>query len=60
MDTAWLAANLNAPDVRIVDMRPRGYAEGHVPGAVWLDNNDIRIAKRAAALPAHRRRSSPR
>jgi thiosulfate/3-mercaptopyruvate sulfurtransferase len=46
VDTAWLAANLNAPNVRIVDMRPRGYAEGHVPGAVWLDNNDIRIANR--------------
>ena len=46
VDTAWLAANLNAPNVRIVDLRPRGYAEGHVPGAVWLDNNDIRIANR--------------
>jgi thiosulfate/3-mercaptopyruvate sulfurtransferase len=27
-------------------MRPRGYGEGHVPGAVWLDNNDIRVPKR--------------
>ncbi len=42
VDTAWLAANLTAPNVRIVDMRPRGYADGHIPGAVWLDNNDIR------------------
>jgi thiosulfate/3-mercaptopyruvate sulfurtransferase len=46
VDAAWLAANLNAPNLRIVDMRPRGYAEGHVPGAVWLDNNDIRIPAR--------------
>jgi thiosulfate/3-mercaptopyruvate sulfurtransferase len=46
VDTAWLAANLTAKDVRIVDMRPRGYAEGHIPGAVWLDNNDIRVATR--------------
>ena len=45
VDTAWLAAHLNAPNTRIVDMRPRGYAEGHVPGAVWLDNNDIRNPK---------------
>jgi thiosulfate/3-mercaptopyruvate sulfurtransferase len=45
VDAAWLAANLSAPDVRIVDMRPRGYAEGHIPGAVWLDNNDIRNPK---------------
>ena len=52
VDTAWLAANLNAPNVRIVDLRPRGYAEGHVPGAVWLDNNDIRIANRPPTLPA--------
>ncbi|MGQ0736782.1 MAG: sulfurtransferase [Acidobacteriota bacterium] len=46
VDTAWLAAHLNDANVRIVDMRPRGYAEGHVPNAVWLDNNAIRIANR--------------
>jgi thiosulfate/3-mercaptopyruvate sulfurtransferase len=45
LDAAWLAANLNAPAIRIVDMRPRGHAEGHIPGAVWLDNNDIRNPK---------------
>jgi thiosulfate/3-mercaptopyruvate sulfurtransferase len=45
VDTAWLAANLTAPNVRIVDMRPRGYAEGHIPGSVWLDNNAIRTPK---------------
>jgi thiosulfate/3-mercaptopyruvate sulfurtransferase len=46
VEPAWLAANLSAPNVRIVDMRPRGYGEGHIPGAVWLDNNDIRVPKR--------------
>ncbi len=45
VDTAWLAANLTAPNVRVVDMRPRGFAEGHVPGSVWLDNNAIRNPK---------------
>ena len=45
VDVAWLAANLRAANVRIVDLRPKGYAEGHIPGAVWLDNNDIRKAK---------------
>ena len=45
VDTAWLASHLTAPDIRIVDMRPKGYAEGHVPGAVWLDNNAIRNPK---------------
>ena len=46
VDTAWLAAHLSDDAVRIVDMRPRGYAESHIPGAVWLDNNAIRSAKR--------------
>ena len=46
VDAAWLAANLAAPNLRIVDMRPRGYADGHIPGAVWLDNNDIRVPNR--------------
>lgn len=45
VDTAWLASHLSAPDIRVVDMRPKGYAEGHVPGAVWLDNNAIRNPK---------------
>lgn len=47
VDTTWLAAHLDDPALRIVDLRPRGYDEGHVPGAVWLDNNAIRIAGRA-------------
>jgi thiosulfate/3-mercaptopyruvate sulfurtransferase len=46
VDATWLAAHLDHPNIRIVDMRPRGYADGHVPGAVWLDNNAIRIANR--------------
>jgi thiosulfate/3-mercaptopyruvate sulfurtransferase len=46
VDTAWLSQHLDDPAVRIVDLRPRGYAEGHVPNAVWLDNNAIRIANR--------------
>ena len=45
VDTAWLASHLTSPDIRVVDMRPKGYAEGHVPGAVWLDNNAIRHPK---------------
>jgi thiosulfate/3-mercaptopyruvate sulfurtransferase len=46
VDTAWLEAHLADAQVRIVDLRPRGYGDGHVPGAVWLDNNAIRIANR--------------
>lgn len=50
VDTAWLAAHLADPAVRIVDMRTRGYAEGHIPGAVLLDNNAIRAAGRPPAF----------
>jgi thiosulfate/3-mercaptopyruvate sulfurtransferase len=46
VDTAWLAAHANDPGVRIVDLRPRGYGDAHIPGAVWLDNNAIRVANR--------------
>jgi thiosulfate/3-mercaptopyruvate sulfurtransferase len=46
VDTVWLQAHLADPQVRIVDLRPRGYSDGHIPGAVWLDNNAIRIANR--------------
>ena len=50
VDTAWLAARLDDPNVRIVDLRPRGYGDGHIPGAVWLDNNAIRLADRPPAF----------
>ena len=39
VDTAWLAGHLTDSNVRIVDLRARGYGEGHIPGAVWLDKN---------------------
>lgn len=45
VDGAWLEGHLSDPNVRVVDMRPRGFDEGHVPGALWLDNNAIRNPK---------------
>ena len=45
VDTAWLAQHASDPDIRIVDMRPNGYASGHVPGAVFLANSAIRDMK---------------
>ena len=45
VDTAWLAQHVSDSNIRIVDMRPRGYADGHIPEAVWLDNNWIRNPK---------------
>lgn len=45
VDTAWLATHTADATLRIVDLRPRGYAQGHIPNAVWLDNNWIRNPK---------------
>ena len=50
VDASWLAAHLDDANIRIVDMRPRGYVDAHIPGAVWLDNNAIRIANRPPAF----------
>jgi thiosulfate/3-mercaptopyruvate sulfurtransferase len=45
VDTAWVAAHLTDPDLRVIDMRRNGasdFAAGHVPGAVNLVNEAIR------------------
>lgn len=42
VETAWLAEHAGDANLRIVDMRPRGYDEAHVPNAVWMDNDWIR------------------
>ena len=57
VETDWVAAHAapgrnvadggNAAAIRIVDMRQTGYAEGHVPGAVYLSPIAIRDAKNA-------------
>jgi thiosulfate/3-mercaptopyruvate sulfurtransferase len=46
VDTTWVAAHANDRDVRIIDMRTRGFAESHIPGAVLLSNDAIRIPNR--------------
>ena len=39
-DPAWLRAHLSDPDLVIVDLDAEaGYLRGHIPGAVFLDNN---------------------
>jgi thiosulfate/3-mercaptopyruvate sulfurtransferase len=45
VDTAWLAEHRTDPAIRIVDIRARGYADGHIPEAVFVDNNWIRNPK---------------
>ena len=50
VDTAWLSQHLDDSNIRIVDLRPRGYGDNHIPGAVWLDNNWIRNPKAPPAF----------
>lgn len=45
VDTAWVAQHLNDANVRIVDIRGRGYGDGHIPDAVFVDSNWIRNPK---------------
>ncbi len=46
VDAAWLHARLGDRDLRIVDMvtEPGEFQKGHIPGAVYLNVNDARIA----------------
>src|SRR5262245_45914929 len=45
VETDWVAVHATDANVRIVDMRQSGYAEGHVPGAMYLSPVAIRDAK---------------
>jgi thiosulfate/3-mercaptopyruvate sulfurtransferase len=45
VETDWVAAHSSDASIRIVDMRQSGYADGHVPGAVYLSPVAIRDAK---------------
>jgi thiosulfate/3-mercaptopyruvate sulfurtransferase len=46
VETDWLAVHSGDADIRIVDMRVRGYEAGHIPNAVHLRNEEIRDAQR--------------
>ena len=50
VEPAWLLEHLNDPAVRVVDMRRDGYETDHIPGAVRLENEAIRIANRPATF----------
>ncbi len=43
VDTEWLQARLDDPSVRVVEVggSPDGYAEGHLPGSVFLSMGDL-------------------
>jgi thiosulfate/3-mercaptopyruvate sulfurtransferase len=45
VETDWVAAHAADANVRVVDMRQTGYADGHVPGAVSVSPVAIRDAK---------------
>jgi thiosulfate/3-mercaptopyruvate sulfurtransferase len=52
VDAAWLSARLGDRDLRIVDMvtEAEEYQKGHVPGAVYLNVNDSRVAVAAGGF----------
>ncbi len=44
VDVAWLRAHLGDPQLRLVDVRaPAAYAAGHLPGAIHLPVQDLRV-----------------
>src|SRR5260221_1752540 len=45
VEPEWVAAHVFDNNLRIVDMRQTGYAEGHVPSAVYVAPVAIRDAK---------------
>lgn len=47
VDTAWVAAHAQDPNVRVLDLRRTGFEAGHVPDARWLDPESIRDATNA-------------
>jgi thiosulfate/3-mercaptopyruvate sulfurtransferase len=55
VETRWLAMHLDDRDLRIIDMRnsPEEYAAGHIPGAIHLPVNQVRLALKESgfALP---------
>src|SRR3989442_15378256 len=46
VDARWLHARLGQPGVRVIDMvtEAKDYRAGHVPSAVHLDVDDVRVA----------------
>ena len=46
VDASWLHARLGDPGVRVIDMvtEPKDYRAGHIPGAVYLNVDDARVA----------------
>jgi thiosulfate/3-mercaptopyruvate sulfurtransferase len=46
VDARWLHARLGQPDVRVVDMvtEAKDYRAGHIPAAVHLNVDDVRVA----------------
>lgn len=52
VDTDWLVSHRNDQDLRIIDMRnsPEEYAAGHIPGAVHLTVNQVRLSVRESGF----------
>jgi len=47
VETDWLAAHINDANVRVVDMRTRGFETSHIPRAMLLANDAIKVQANA-------------
>jgi thiosulfate/3-mercaptopyruvate sulfurtransferase len=51
VSTAWLAGHLQDPNLMILSIGQKAeYVQGHIPGALYLDYADTRLARSAAGL----------
>jgi len=51
VSTAWLAGHLQDPNLVILSIGQKaGYNQGHIPGALYLEYADTRVARNAAGL----------
>ena len=51
VSTAWLAGHLQDPDLVILSIGQKAeYVQGHIPGALYLEYADTRVARSAAGL----------
>ncbi|MCZ8521702.1 MULTISPECIES: sulfurtransferase [Paenibacillus] len=52
VEAQWVEDQAASPDIVILDARSKGYEEGHIPGAIWLDVKKLKDASGRAFASA--------
>lgn len=52
VDVQWVEENAKDSKVKIIDVRKKGYEQGHIPGAVALDSGLLKDAANNSIIPA--------